>query len=226
MTDSKKTPLDILSDDAFWDRVGDKAVAHREAELAERRAFLQSPTCQRMVEILLGAGANRQFDSESYAYNPDHTRGRMGWDEFDNESVRCFIRAVGDARLETIVDRREVDGATTFTHMGVDVTVASGQGTVYMFSNASVILKRKIESGELPLPVTAEELQRKLKLAAAKENIPTEAELIELRNAINLFLGRGVTSLFTYSIPSQFATEGTMPTVALAMEGMTLRDVL
>jgi hypothetical protein len=225
MTDSKKTIQDILRDDAFWTRVGEKAVAQREAELAEHRAFLESPTCQRMVEILLAEESNLQFDSESFVYNPEYVKKCMGWQEFDDETILLFMRAVGDSRLDTVVDKRAIDDAITFTHKGVDVTILSGQGTVFLFSNASTVRKRRIAQGLLPPAMTAAELQLKLKFAAGREGEPEQAALVELRNALNQFLGGGVESLFTYSIPSQFATEGSMPTVAMNMADMTLRDV-
>jgi hypothetical protein len=225
MTDGKKTIQDILRDEAFWAGLGERAAAQREAELAEHSAFLESPTCKRMVEILLAEEGNRQFDSESFAYNPEYVKRCMRWEEFDDESIVLFIRAVGDSRLGSAVDKRVIDDATTFSHRGVDVTIVSGQGTVYMFSNASVVRKRRIEAGLLPAPVTAEELQLKLKFAAGLDGVPNRADLVELRDALNQFLGGSVESLFTYSIPSQFATEGSMPTVAMNMADMTLRDV-
>ena len=225
MTDSKKTLADIMHDDEFWKGVGEKAAAQREAELAEHRAFLESPTCKRMVEILLGETSNQQFDSESFAYNPEYVKRCMRWEEFDDETITLFIRAVGDSRLGTALNKRVIDDATTFTQMGVDVTIVSGQGTVFMFSNASVVRKRMIEEGLLPPGIPAEELQLKLQAAAGQDCSQNREQLVQLRDAINQFLGGGTEALFTYSIPSQFATEGTMPTVALNMADMTLRHV-
>jgi hypothetical protein len=225
MTDRKKTIQDIIQDDAFWAGLGEQAAAKNEAEQVERRAFLESSTCQRMVEILLSEEGNLQFDSESFVYNPEYVKRCLRWDEFDDETILMFIRAVGDSRLGTVVDKRVIDDATTFTHKGVDVTILSGQGTVFMFSNASIVRKRRIEEGLLPPAVTAEELRLKLKFAAGHDGTPNREQLMELRNTINQFLGGSTEALLTYSVPSQFATEGSMPTVAMNMADMTLRDV-
>lgn len=222
---AKDVVKDLLNDDAFWAGLGEKAAAKRQAEEAEHRAFLGSPTCQSMVEILLSEPRNSRFDSESFAYNPEYVKRCMRWEAFDDETILQFIRAVGDSSLDTVRDRRVIDDVVTFTQMGVDVSIMSGQGTIYGFSNASVVRKRMVEEGLLPPGVSAEELQLKLQAAAGQDCSQNREQLVQLRDAINQFLGGGIDSLFTYSIPSQFATEGTMPTVALSMEDMTLRNV-
>jgi hypothetical protein len=224
MADNKKSLTELSAhDDEYW---AERFAAERDAQMSERRAFLDSPTCQRMLEIFLTDTENRRFDSDSFTYNPEYVKKCMGWEEFDNGAVHQFMSAVGDSRLDTVRDKRVIDDATTtFTHVGVDVILGSGQGTVYMFSNASVVRKRMVEEGLLPPGVTAEELQFKLKTAAEQDCSQNREQLVQLRDAINQFLGGGIDSLFTYSIPSQLATEGTMPTVALSMADMTLRHV-
>ena len=226
MADEKKSLTELIAhDDEFWVRVGERFAAERDAQMSESRAFLDSPTCQRMLEIFLTDTENRRFDSDSFTYNPEYVKKCMRWEEFDNGAVHQFMSAVGDSRLDTVRDKRVIDDATTFTQMGVDVIVGSGQGTVYSFSNASVVRKRMIEEGLLPSAVTAKELQRQLKNAAEQDCSQNREQLVQLRDAINQFLGGGIDSLFTYSIPSHFATEGTMPTVALHMADMSLRHV-
>lgn len=132
----------ILASDEFWEGLGEKIDANLSEQRAQRASFVQSQTFKNMVQSMTSTHELRVLDNETFAYFPDETKQRLGWENYCNEDIEQFMDVMYHADGLDKSFRKHDDACIfeneRFEFQGLFVFVMWGQGMALTIRNQAI----------------------------------------------------------------------------------------